>query len=88
MICPRCKTENGNRTVCSNCGYFLYRVANQNVQKRTSVERAIDDTKIMGKSVWKVLRVVWIGIVMIVLSFWILALLMWLTGGEVSFFGA
>ena len=83
MICPRCKTENGSRTVCSKCGYFLYRVANQNVQKRTGFERAVDDTKIMGKSVWKVLRVVWIGIVMIVLSFWILALIIWLTGGQI-----
>ena len=87
MICPRCKTENGNRTVCSNCGYFLYRVANQNVQKRTSVERAIDDTKIMTKSAWKIFRVVWIGIVLIVMSFWILAVLFWLTGGNVTLGG-
>lgn len=82
MICPRCKTENGDRTICSKCGYFMYRVANQNVEKRTAVQRAIDDTKIVGNRVWKVLRIVWIGIVMIVLSFWIIALLVFLTGGN------
>lgn len=60
----------------------MYRVANQNVEKRTAVQRAIDDTKIVGNRVWKVLRVVWIGIVMIVLSFWIIALLVYLTGGN------
>ncbi len=83
MICPRCKTENGNRTVCSKCGYYMYRVANQNIEKRTSAQRALDDSKIVGKNVWKVLRVVWIGIVMLVLSFWIIALIVYLTGGNV-----
>jgi len=83
MICPRCKTENGNRTVCSNCGYFLYRVANQNIQKRSNLQRAVDDSKIVGKNVWKIVRVVWLVIVMIVISFWIIALLMFLTGGKV-----
>ena len=39
MICPRCKAENGDRTICSKCGYFMYRVANQNVEKRTAVQR-------------------------------------------------
>ena len=76
-------TENGNRTVCSKCGYYMYRVANQNIEKRTNVQRAIDDSKIVGKSVWRVFRVVWIGIVMIVLSFWIIALIVYLTGGNV-----
>ena len=83
MICPRCKTENGNRTVCSKCGYYMYRVANQNIEKRTSAQRALDDSKIVGKNVWKVLRVVCIGIVMLVLSFWIIALIVYLTGGNV-----
>ena len=83
MICPRCKTENGNRTVCSKCGYFLYRAANQNIAKRTGVERALDDAKTAGKSVWKIVRIVWIIIVLIVMSFWIIALLMYLTGGNV-----
>ena len=83
MICPRCKTENGNRTICSNCGYFMYRVANQNVASRTAAERAVDDAKIVGKNVWKIVRIIWIVLVMIVLSFWIIAALMWLTGGNV-----
>ncbi len=76
-------TENGNRTICSNCGYFMYRVANQNVEKRTNARRALDDAKIAGKGFWKIFRIVWIGLVIIVMSFWILALLIWLTGGEV-----
>ena len=83
MICPRCKTENGSRTVCSKCGYFLYRATSQNVAKRTGLERAIDDTKIVGKGVWKIARVIWIVIVMIVLSFWVIAAIMFLTGGKV-----
>lgn len=83
MICPRCKTENGNRTICSKCGYYMYRVANQNIEKRTAAQRALDDSKIVGKGVWKVMRVVWIGIVMLVLSFWIIALIVYLTGGNV-----
>lgn len=76
-------TENGNRTICSNCGYFMYRVANQNIEKRTNARRALDDAKIAGKGFWKIFRIVWIGLVIIVMSFWILALLIWLTGGEV-----
>lgn len=83
MICPRCMTENGNRTICSKCGYYMYRVANQNIEKRTAAQRALDDSKIVGKSVWKVVRVVWIGIVMLVLSFWLIALIVYLTGGNV-----
>lgn len=83
MKCPRCMTENGNRTICSNCGYFMYRVANQNIEKRSNARRALDDAKIAGKGFWKIFRIVWIGLVIIVMSFWILALLIWLTGGEV-----
>ena len=40
-------------------------------------------TKIIGKNVWKVVRIIWIIIVMIVLSFWLIAGLVYLTGGEV-----
>lgn len=83
MKCPRCLTENGNRTICSKCGYFMYRVADQNVESRTRTERALDDAKIAGKSFWKIFRIVWIGIVMIVLSFWLIFLLVWLTDGQV-----
>ncbi len=61
----------------------MYRVANQNIAPRTNVERAIDDTKIIGKNVWKVVRIIWIIIVMIVLSFWLIAGFVYLTGGEV-----
>ena len=62
----------------------MYRVANQNIAQRTNVERAIDDTKIIGKNIWKVVRIIWIIITLIVMSFWIIAALMYLTGGEVT----
>ena len=61
----------------------MYRVANQNIEKRSNARRALDDAKIAGKGFWKIFRIVWIGLVIIVMSFWILALLIWLTGGEV-----
>ena len=61
-------TENGNRTICSNCGYFMYRVANQNIEKRSNTQRALDDAKIAGKSFWKIFRIVWIVIVIIVIN--------------------
>ena len=47
------------------------------------MERALDDAKTAGKGVWKIVRIVWIIIVLIVMSFWIIALLMYLTGGNV-----
>ncbi len=81
MKCPRCRTENENRTVCKKCGLYLYRATSVNVAQMTKSERAKEDAKIIGKGVWKVLRVVWIIIVLIVMSFWILAGLMYLTGG-------
>ncbi|MBO4242340.1 MAG: hypothetical protein IKT14_03445 [Clostridiales bacterium] len=81
MICPRCKTENGSRTICSKCGFYIYHPDVNNRVKMTKAERAREDAKIMGKKVWKVLKVVWIIIVIVVMSFWILAGLMYLSGG-------
>ena len=81
MKCPRCRTENDNRTVCKKCGYYLYRATSVNLANMTKAERAKEDAKIIGKSVWKVLRVVWMVITIIVMSFLILAGLMYLTGG-------
>lgn len=81
MICPRCKTENGSRTICTKCGYFLYRANAQNRTRLTKSQRAIEDGKIIGKSAGKILKIVWIIIVIVVMSFWLLAILMYLSGG-------
>ena len=81
MICPRCNTENGNRTICSKCGYYMYRPGTGNRRSMTKSEVAKEDAKIIGKRVFKFSRVVWIILVMVVMSFWILALLMYLSGG-------
>lgn len=80
MKCPRCREENNNRTVCKKCGYYLYRANSVNVAKMTKAERAREDAKIVGKSFWKVFRVIWIIIVIVIMSFWILAALMYFTG--------
>ena len=53
MKCPRCKTENGTRTICSKCGYFMYHPDIANRQKMTKGQQAVADTKIVGKKVGK-----------------------------------
>ncbi|MCR5060873.1 MAG: hypothetical protein K6A80_07600 [Saccharofermentans sp.] len=73
MQCPRCKTENGTRTICSKCGYYMYRPDTMNREKMTKTEQAISDTKIVGKRVGKVFKYVWMIIVLIAMSFWLVA---------------
>ena len=75
MVCARCGTDNGDRTVCKSCGYFLYRAKSQNVKKMTKSERAKEDAKIMWKKVSKVLKIIWMIIVIIVMSFLMIAAL-------------
>lgn len=53
-----------------------------NRAKMTKSERAKEDAKIIGKRIWKILRIIWIIIVMIVMSFLILAALLYFTGSE------
>ena len=78
MKCPRCKTENGNRTICSKCGYYMYRADVMNRKQMTKGQQAVEDTKIVGKKVGKVLKVVWMIVVLIVTSFWLVAGMVWL----------
>lgn len=78
MKCPRCKTENGTRTICSKCGYFMYHPDSYNRAKMTKGQQAFEDTKIIGKRVGKVLKYVWMIIVMIAMSFWLIAGMVWL----------
>ncbi len=81
MKCPRCGLENGDRTVCSKCGHFMYRPVDQNRKKMTKAERAREDAKIMWKNIAKVLRIVWMVIVMVVLSFLMIAVLTFFFNG-------
>ena len=80
MKCPRCKTENGTRTICSKCGYFMYHPDIANRQKMTKGQQAVSDTKIVGKKIGKVLKYVWMIIVLIATSFWLVAGMVFLMG--------
>ncbi len=80
MRCPRCNTENDNRTVCSKCGYFLYRANEQNRKKMTKSQRAAEDAKTVGKRAGKIFKIVWIIVTIIVLSAWLVLGMVALTG--------
>ena len=73
MRCPRCNTENDNRTVCSKCGYFLYRANEQNRKKMTKSQRAAEDAKTVGKRAGRIFKI-------IVLSAWLVLGMVALTG--------
>jgi len=79
VICPRCKTENGTRTICSKCGYYMYRPDIANRKKMTKAQQAVEDTKVVGKKAGKVLKIVWMIIVIVVMSAWLIAGMLWLT---------
>ena len=49
-----------------------------NRAKMTKGQQTLEDTKIVGKKVGKVLKYVWMIIVMIVMSFWLVAGMVWL----------
>ena len=76
MKCPKCGTENGDRTICTKCGLFMYKPMGQNMKKMTQAERSKEDAKIMWKNTKKVLKVIWMIIVIIAMSFVLLAALM------------
>jgi len=80
LKCPRCKTENGTRTICSKCGYFMYHPDVANRAKMTKGQQAVEDTKIVGKKVGKVLKYGWMILTLIVMSFWLVALMVWIMG--------
>lgn len=85
MKCPRCQTVNDDgRTICSKCGKNIYKADVNNRMKMTASQRAREDAKVMFKGFYKVFRVVWMILVIIVLSFWLLALMMWITGGTLG----
>lgn len=78
MRCPKCGTENDKRTICSNCGFFMYRADLNNRARMTKKERQKEDLKEVGKKFGKVFKVIWMILMMLAMSFWILALLTWL----------
>ncbi len=81
MKCPRCGVENGSRTICNECGYFMYRAVDQNRKQMTKSERAREDAKIIWKNVSRVLRVAWMVLVIIVMSFLMIAVLTYFFNG-------
>ena len=59
----------------------MYRPVDQNRKKMTKAERAREDAKIMWKNIAKVLRILWMVIVMVVLSFLMIAVLTYFFNG-------
>lgn len=81
MRCPKCGFDNDSkRTICSECGYYMYRADINNRARMTKAQRRKEDWRVAKKKVSKVANMVWIVLVMIVMSFWIIALMVWLTG--------
>lgn len=75
MKCPRCDTQNENRTICIKCGMFLYDGRTHNRVKMTPEEIKRQDIKKVFRFSAKMMRVLWMAIVIIVLSFLMLAVI-------------
>jgi len=45
----------------------------------TKAQQAVEDTKVVGKKAGKVLKIVWMIIVIVVMSAWLIAGMLWLT---------
>ena len=84
MKCPRCKTVNDKtRTICTKCGYYLYRNDSTPRARMTPEERRRADMLEMWTKTRKVLRVIWRILVFLVMTFWIIAVIVYIA----SFFG-
>ncbi|MCQ2467464.1 MAG: TFIIB-type zinc ribbon-containing protein [Clostridia bacterium] len=82
MKCPRCKTVNDNkRTICTKCGYYLYRNSTTPRSMMTKAEIAALDRKLMWNKVKKVLTWVWRILVILAVTYWIIALIVFATSG-------
>lgn len=75
MKCPRCKTKNENtRTICTKCGYYLYK-NDSDPRTRMSKEQIADmDRKVMLSKGKKILKWGWRAIVIIVMVYWIVVI--------------
>lgn len=69
MKCPRCETENGQRNVCKKCGMFLYDGKTKNRVRMSPGERRVEDAKKGWRITKKILRVIWLIIVVLVMSY-------------------
>ena len=79
MRCPRCNAENDrSRTICSSCGYYMYKAVTSSKQMMSPEERAKEDRRLMWSKIKKVLTILWRGLVIVVMTFWIIALILWL----------
>lgn len=87
MKCPRCFTENDNRTICKKCGLFLYRATSNNRVKMTRAQRAREDTKIVGKKFKKIFSYIWIILTIIIMSGWFIYMMLYFTDGGAGFGG-
>lgn len=78
MRCPKCGTENDKRTICLKCGHYMYRADLSNRARMTKKQRQREDIKEASKNIGKIAKVIWMILVMVVMSFWIIAFLTWL----------
>ncbi len=56
MKCPKCKTENDQRSVCKKCGLFLYRPDYRNAPKLDAKGLKARDRQIIWGAVKKIAR--------------------------------
>ena len=75
MKCPRCKTENQSRSVCSQCGKFLYSADYRNGKKLTEKELRDRDRRTAFNFFKKIGKGVWLILAIIVTSFWLFLLM-------------
>lgn len=78
MKCPKCETENEQRSVCTKCGMFLYNTNYRNGPKLTPEQlKQRERAQIFG-FLKKIGKFVWIVLGIVLISFWAFVLLYFL----------
>ena len=80
MKCPRCETENGPRSVCTKCGMFLYDGRTRNRKKMTQREIGKQDVQKFWRYSKKIVKFLWMIIVLIVMSFLMILAIQYFAG--------
>ncbi|MBN1892287.1 MAG: hypothetical protein JW780_05845 [Clostridiales bacterium] len=80
MKCPKCNTENAQRSVCKNCGLFLYNPDYRNTPKLNEQQLKERDRQTVWRVAKKVLKIISIIITIFVLSFWLFVFLWYAFG--------
>ncbi|MDD3958701.1 MAG: hypothetical protein GX099_07615 [Clostridiaceae bacterium] len=80
MKCPKCKTENGSRSVCLKCGLFLYKPEYRNGPKLSEKELRQRDRETVWRVFKKVFRFISVVVSAFVIAFLIYVLLKTLFG--------